>query len=108
MRPTWIIEAGIYGDEAIPLVEEIRRQGMAAEVVPHQSLKKGSTPVVGGQSVPPGACVIGYGTFPFAQQTLLHHRWIPGAGLVTHQAYIGSFPGPYPFDQEPTAGQRLA
>ena len=25
------------------------------------------------------------------------HYWDPGVGLVTHQAYIGNFPGPYPF-----------
>ncbi len=25
------------------------------------------------------------------------HSWGPGIGLVTHQAYIGKFPGPYPF-----------
>jgi Icc protein len=25
------------------------------------------------------------------------HCWIPGAGIVTHQSYIGVFPGPYPF-----------
>jgi hypothetical protein len=40
MRPTWLIEAGVYRVEASPLLEEIRRQGMLAEVVPHQSLKK--------------------------------------------------------------------
>ena len=38
MLPTWLIEAGVFGDEAVPLLDEIRRQGMAAEVVPHQSL----------------------------------------------------------------------
>jgi 3',5'-cyclic-AMP phosphodiesterase len=25
------------------------------------------------------------------------HCWVEGAGIVTHQAYIGAFPGPYPF-----------
>jgi Icc protein len=28
----------------------------------------------------------------------LLHRWTPENGLVTHQAYVGEFPGPYPFD----------
>jgi Icc protein len=27
----------------------------------------------------------------------LLHRWTPESGLVSHQAYIGTFPGPYPF-----------
>ena len=54
MRPAWLIEAGVYGEEAVPLLNEIRRQGMAAEVVPYQALKKGAAPVVaGGQPLAP-------------------------------------------------------
>lgn len=98
MRPAWLIEAGIYGGEATPLVQEVRRQGMATEVVPHESLRKGSVPVVGGQPLPSEACVIGYGTFPFAQQILLHHRWVPGAwcsaanlDCTVYFAYFGRY-----------------
>ena len=29
------------------------------------------------------------------------HMWQQGAGLVTHQVYVGSFPGPYPFNLDP-------
>jgi hypothetical protein len=29
MLPTWLIEAGVYGVEADPLLAEVRRQGMA-------------------------------------------------------------------------------
>jgi hypothetical protein len=79
MRATWLIEAGVYGDEALPLLQEIRRQGMAAEILSHQALSKGSISVVGGHPLTPDACVIGYGTFPFAQQILIHHPWVPGA-----------------------------
>jgi hypothetical protein len=79
MRPIWLIESGVYGEEATPLLDEIHRQGMAAELTPHQALKKGSTPIIGGQSVTPDACVIGYGTFPFLRQIQLHHSWVPGA-----------------------------
>ncbi len=38
MKPVWLVEAGVYGAEAEPLLAEIRRQGMVAEVVPFQSL----------------------------------------------------------------------
>ena len=80
MRPAWLIEAGVYNDEADPLLAEIRRQGMAAEVVPYPALKKGAAPIVaGGRALAPDDCVLGYGTYPFAQQILLHHRWTPGA-----------------------------
>lgn len=98
MRPTWLIEADVYGDEAIPLLNEIRRQGMLAEILPHQALKKGSVPVVGGQALAAESCVIGYGTFPFARQIQLHHRWKPGAwcsaenlDCTTYFAYFGRF-----------------
>ena len=98
MRPVWLIEAGVYGDEAVPLLEEIRRQGMAAELLPHEALRTGSPPIVGGLPLLPEACVIGYGTFPFAQQILLHHRWIPGAwcsatnlDCTTYFAYFGRY-----------------
>lgn len=98
MRPTWLIEAGVYGDEAIPLLDEIRRQGMAGDIVSHQVLKKGSAPVIGAQPLSAEACVIGYGTFPFARQIQLHHRWVPGAwcsaenlDCVAYYAYFGKF-----------------
>jgi hypothetical protein len=98
MYPTWLIEAGVYGDEALPLLDEIRRQGMTAEVVPHQSLQKGLAPVVGGQLLARGACVLGYGTYPFAQQIILHHHWLPGAwcsaqnlDCATYFAYFGRY-----------------
>lgn len=78
MQPTWLIEAGVYGDEATPLLREIRRQGMAADVVPHTALRKGTTPNAAGRLLG-GDCVIGYGTFPFARQIILQHDWTPGA-----------------------------
>jgi hypothetical protein len=79
MRPVWLIEAGVYGAEAEPLLAEIRRQGMAAEVVPFQALLKEKNLVAGGRPLAEGDCVIGYGTFPFARQIQLHRRWLPGA-----------------------------
>jgi hypothetical protein len=98
MRPTWLIESGVYGDEITPLLAEIRRQGMPVAVVPYQSLTKGSVPVVDGQSVSPDACVIAYGTFPFARQVQLHHPWMPGAwcnpqnlDCAKYYAYFGRF-----------------
>jgi hypothetical protein len=97
-RPIWLIEAGVYGSEAEPLITEIRRQGMTAEIVPHQALKKGAVPVVGGQALSPESCVIGYGTLPFARQIQLHHRWVPGAwctpenlDCAAYFAYFGKF-----------------
>ncbi len=79
MRPTWLIEAGVYGAEADPLLAEVRRQGMAAEIVPFQALLKEKSLVAGGRPLADGDCLVGYGTFPFARQIQLHRRWVPGA-----------------------------
>jgi hypothetical protein len=98
MRPTWLIEAGVYGAEADPLLAEIRRQGMVAEVVPFRTLLKEKDIVAGGRLLADGDCVIAYGTFPFARQIRLHHCWVPGAwcdpmGLdcSCYFAYFGKF-----------------
>jgi hypothetical protein len=98
MPPVWLIEAGVYGEESRPLLAEIRRQGMAAEIVPHSALRKGSTVTVAGQPLEEGARVIGYGTFPFARQIQIHHRWVPGAwctpenlDCATYYAHFGRY-----------------
>jgi hypothetical protein len=79
MRPVWLIEAGVYGAEAEPLLAEIRRQGMSAEVVSFRTLLKEKDIVVGGRPLEEGDCVIGYGTFPFARQIQLCRCWLSGA-----------------------------
>jgi hypothetical protein len=79
MRPAWLIEAGVYGAEAGPLLAEIRRQGMVAEAVPFPVLQKEKALTVGGRPLADNDCAIGYGTFPFARQIQLHRRWVPGA-----------------------------
>lgn len=79
MKPVWLIEAGVYGAEADPLLLEIRRQGMHADVVPFRTLQKEQNLTIAGHSLAEDACVVGYGTFPFARQIQLHRRWAPGA-----------------------------
>lgn len=36
-------------------------------------------------------------TFDLEPPAFHLHSWNQGVGIVTHQAYVGSFPGPYPF-----------
>src|SRR5262249_54046439 len=80
------------------LLGEIRRQGMAAGLVPHRALKPGSELVIDGRPIGPDDCVIGYGTFPFARQIQLHRRWLPGAwctpenlDCIAYHAYFGKY-----------------
>jgi hypothetical protein len=74
LLPIWLIEAGVYGEEVNPLLREIRRQEMTGDLISYPSLQKGTIPLPSD-----GACVIGYGTLPFAREIQLHRRWLPGA-----------------------------
>jgi hypothetical protein len=102
MQPVWLIEASVYGDEVIPLQEEIRRQGMTVACLPPPALKKGAEVTVEGRTLGPSDCVIGYGTYPFARQIQLHHPWVPGAWCHPHNldcaTYYGHF-GKFLFNQ---------
>jgi 3',5'-cyclic AMP phosphodiesterase CpdA len=42
----------------------------------------------------------GPATFNFEPPAFLLHHWRPEARLVTHQAYVGEFAGPYPFEMD--------
>lgn len=97
MKPVWLVEADVYGAEADPLVAEVRRHGMAAEVVPHRALRDPALAACG-RVLADGDRVIGYGTFPFARQIQLHRRWVPGAwcdptnlDCTTYFAYFGKY-----------------
>ncbi len=57
LRPDWLTEAGIYGDETEPLWMEFRRQSMAATRVSHPVLQKESDLSVSGQRLSEGDCV---------------------------------------------------
>jgi hypothetical protein len=35
MRPTWLIEAGVYGDEALPLLAKLSKAHVAGGRVEH-------------------------------------------------------------------------
>jgi hypothetical protein len=98
VRPVWLIEAGVYGSEIDSLVREIRHQGMIAELLPHQSLTSGGFAASLSQQFASGACIIAYGTYPFARQIQLHFKWTPGAwcnsesvACTTYYAYFGKY-----------------
>jgi 3',5'-cyclic AMP phosphodiesterase CpdA len=41
------------------------------------------------------------GTFVMEPPAFLLHRWAPQVGLTTHQIYVETYPGPYPFLLDP-------
>lgn len=72
IRPTWLLEAGVYGDELEPVVAEVRRQGMECQFVTYREIVKGPPPL------PPGSCAIVYGTYPTVRHAMLKLGWKPG------------------------------
>jgi hypothetical protein len=45
IRPTWLIESGVYGSEIEPLAAEVRRQGMECRSVTYREIVKGPSPL---------------------------------------------------------------
>ena len=98
MRPTWLVESGVYGAEADPLLSEIRRRGMTADLLPQRTLLREKDIVAGGRLLADSDCVIACGTFPFARQIQLHRPWTPeawcdpdGLDCKTYYAHFGKF-----------------
>jgi hypothetical protein len=98
MKPLWLIQAGVYGVEVEPLIAEVQRQGMKAELLRHEALRKGLVVHANGRAIGTGSRVIAYGTFPFARQIQLHHDWTPGAwcnpdnlDCAAYYAHFGPF-----------------
>ena len=90
--PVWLIESGVFGSDADSLVKELRRQKTPCGSVAHRELVKDGPPI------PPGECVIVYGTYPFVRHAQLHAGWIPGAWLdpdtfdcTTYAPHFGAF-----------------
>lgn len=78
MKPTWLIERGVYGDYAKALMAEVERQGMACYEVDYRPGRKPPDDIFGCRNVADDACVILWGTLPLMQQIQLHHTWAPG------------------------------
>ena len=97
MRPTWLIEADVFGEESEPLKAEVRRRGMSCHVVRHPSIsgtRRETT--VGGQRLADDDCVVFYGSSPLMRHIQLHRSWVPGgwchaANLAcsTYSAHFG-------------------
>jgi len=71
-QPMWLLEAGVYCSKIEPLAAEVRRQGMECRFVTYREIVKGPAPL------PPGSCVITYGTYPTVRHAVLRLGWIPG------------------------------
>ena len=97
MQPIWIIEAGVFGQNAERLRAEVERQGMECWSVRQYALADDSMASLRGEPLTPDDCVICYSTFPFAQDARAR-EWTPGAwcsfdnlACSTYYAYFGRY-----------------
>jgi hypothetical protein len=79
MKPTWLIERGVYGDRAADFIAEVRRQGMRCAEVVYMPGRMPPGDIAGAGMVEENDCVALWGTLPLMQQIQLHHHgWVPG------------------------------
>ncbi len=97
MDPTWVIEADVPGIDSAGLQAEVRRQGMAAQVVKHRADAPAPRDILGGESIALDACVVSLCTLPLMRHVQLHRRWTPGGWCAfdrlrcsIYYAYFGS------------------
>lgn len=79
MRPTWLIERGVYDPQATSLRTEVESQGMRCFEVDYQPGKTPPSDILGCPSLGADDCVVFWGTIPLARQIQLRRSWIPGA-----------------------------
>src|SRR5262245_47494549 len=78
MNPSWLIERGVYRDQAPQVRAEIERQGMLCAMVDYQPGKRPPDDIRNCPHLADDACVVVWGTLPLMQQIQIHHKWIPG------------------------------
>ncbi len=62
MKPTWLIERGVYGEHAEALRAEVQRQGMSCAEVDYRPAKQPPDDLFGCPALTDDACVILWGT----------------------------------------------
>ena len=98
MKPTWLIERGVFREHQADFKTEVERQGMVCAEVDYRPGKQPPADIPGGPSLADDACVVLWGTLPLMQQIQLRRAWVPGGWCHTEnlecRAYYAYF-GPY-------------
>src|SRR6516165_10391686 len=98
MKPTWLIERGVYGEYAVAFKTKVERQGMDCFEVDYRPGRPPPGDIVGCWNLADDACVVVWGTLPLVRQVQLHHKWTPGGwcnvenlDYGTYSNYFGQF-----------------
>ena len=102
MQPIWIIEAGVFGQNAERLRADVERQGMECYAVTQHTLADDLT-LLRGEPLTAADCVICYSSFPFAHFVQEKRHWVPGSWCdfdnLACSTYYAHF-GPYLLNQD--------
>ena len=97
-RPTWLIEANVYGVDSQALQDEIRHQGMTVQVVKPNVGAPPPRDLLGAEQLSPDGCVVFLGTLPVMEHIQRTKRWRPGGwcsfdklSCSTYYSYFGPF-----------------
>ncbi len=88
VKPSWLFESDVFDENIARIIDEVRRQGMRAEIAHYIPIKSGESYK---DFFPPYSCVIFYGTLNFAAQLMRDTNWIPGAYHNTNQFECTSY-----------------
>jgi hypothetical protein len=91
MKPTWLIERNVYGQDAADVKVQIQRQGMQCCEVDYAPGRQPPDDIVGCPPLADDACVILWGTLPLMRQVQLRRRWIPGGWCDTANLDCASY-----------------
>ena len=98
MKPTWLIERGVYGEDAEVFSAEVKRQGMQCVEVDYQPGKSPPSDILGFAPPEEHACIVLWGTLPLMRQIQLYRTWAPGGWCNTcnldcsaYYAHFGAF-----------------
>lgn len=75
MQPIWLIEDFDPDDSRLPLIEEVKRQGLRCEVIKYLPFESGSYDLIEDS---PNSCVIFQGSLNLARQLRREKKWVPG------------------------------
>lgn len=98
MKPTWLIERGVYREHAAAFKTEVERQGMVCAEVDYRPGKQPPSDILGPISLADNACVVLWGTLPLMRQIQLRRAWVPGGwchhdnlNCSAYYAYFGQY-----------------
>ncbi len=93
MKVQWVVEDQVFDEDLDPLIEEIKRQGMAVDVIKYIPFQQGKY-----DQFPDDQCILCYGSLNLIRQLQKDKPWVPGSWCTlknfectTYYAHLGKY-----------------